>query len=84
MLTMLIVGNNLFPFLLICHLKMLSIICGDIRVVTLQTYLEHQSSDSTKSTSMLLEIEQHLKIVNAFESIQKTIDSYLFLFIKNK
>ena len=33
-------------------------------------------NDTTKSPSMLLEIEKHLKIVNASESIQGTIDSY--------
>ena len=45
-------------------------------VLTLQIYMEQRSSDTTKSASMLLEIEKHLKIVNASESIQRTIDSY--------
>jgi hypothetical protein len=44
--------------------------------LTLQTYMEQRSNDTTKSASMLLEIEKHLKIVNASESIQTTIDSY--------
>ena len=33
-------------------------------------------NDTTKSASMLVEIEKHLKIVNALESIQRTINSY--------
>ena len=45
-------------------------------VLTLQTYMEQRSNDTTKSASMLLEIEKHLKIVNASESVQRTIDSY--------
>ena len=32
--------------------------------------------NTTKSTSMFLEIEKHLKIMNASESVQRTIDSY--------
>ena len=42
----------------------------------IQTYMEQRSNDTTKSASMLLEIEKHLKIVNALESVQRTIDSY--------
>ena len=38
--------------------------------------MEQKSNDTTKSASMLLEIEKHLKIVNASESVQRTIDSY--------
>ena len=35
--------------------------------------------DTTKPASMLLEIEKHLKIVNASELVQRTIDSYFVL-----
>ena len=48
--------------------------CG----LTLQTYMEQRSNDTTKSASMLLEIEKHLKIVNASKSVQRTIDFYFF------
>ena len=45
-------------------------------VLTLQTYMEQRSNDTTNSACMLLEIEKHLKIVNAPELVQRTIDSY--------
>jgi uncharacterized protein YfkK (UPF0435 family) len=45
-------------------------------VLTLQTYMEQRSNDTTKLASMVLEIEKHLKIVNASEPVQRTIDSY--------
>ena len=45
-------------------------------VMTSITLTHTLNLDTTKSTSMLLEIEKYLKIVNASESIQRTIDSY--------
>ena len=45
-------------------------------VLTLQTYMKQRSNDTTKSASMLLEIEKHSKIVNASESVKRTNDSY--------
>ena len=47
------------------------ILCDDIHYIDSQPF-----NDTTKSASMLLEIEKHLKIVNASKSVQKTIDSY--------
>ena len=47
------------------------ILCDDIHYIDSQPF-----NDTTKSASMLLEIEKHLKIVNASESVQRTIDSY--------
>jgi hypothetical protein len=38
--------------------------------------MEQQSNDTTKSASILLEIEKHLEIVNASELVQMTIDAY--------
>ena len=46
-------------------------------VLTLQTYMEQWSNDTTKSASMLLEIEKHLKIiVIASGLVQRTIETY--------
>ena len=75
MLTMLNVNNNLLPSLLLCHLYMSTyeinpILCDDIHYIDSEPF-----NDTTKSASMLLEIEKHLKIVNASELVQRTIDS---------
>ena len=47
------------------------ILCDDIHYIDSQPF-----NDTTKSTSMLLEIEKHLKTVNALESVQRTTDFY--------
>ena len=51
--------------------KVHPILCDDIHYIDSQPF-----NDTTKSASMLLEIEKHLKIVNASKSVQRTIDSY--------
>ena len=47
------------------------ILCDDIHYIDSQPF-----NDTTMSASMLLEIEKHLKILNASKSVQRTIDSY--------
>ena len=51
-----------------------AILCDDIHYI--DSHPKTLNLDTTKSASMLLEIEKHLKIVNASESVQRTIDSY--------
>ena len=50
--------------------------CDDIHYIHSQPF-----NDTTKSASMLLKIEKHLKILNASESVQRTID---FHFVSQK
>jgi hypothetical protein len=53
-------------------------------VLTLQTYMEQRSNDTTKLASMLLEIEKHLKIVKLMLHNQSKGLLILILFHKNE
>ena len=64
---------------MICHLYMLMygthpILCNDIHYI--DSHPKTLNPNTTKSASMLLEIEKHLKIANASKSAQRTIDAY--------
>ena len=57
--------------------EILPILCDDIHYIDSQPF-----NETTKSTSMLLEIEKHLNIVNASKPDQRIIDSYLVSQVK--